>query len=96
MEACKESEADVWSLDAGDTQWYLYDLATKKILEDPSSMIHTIRCSPDTPRQCRMKQQALIDIRLQIDKHIKNTYLKSVQAPINAPKPKLLAWMELN
>jgi hypothetical protein len=27
--------------------------------------------------------------------HIKNTYLKQVQAPVNCPKPELACWMEL-
>ena len=35
------------------------------------------------------------EIRQRIEKHIKNTYLKQVQAPVGV-KPVLKAWMELN
>ena len=37
----------------------------------------------------------LRDVRLKIGKHIKNTYLKQVQAPVGV-KPVLKCWMELN
>jgi hypothetical protein len=29
-------------------------------------------------------------------KHIKNSYLKRIDAPLDAPKPSLKCWMELN
>jgi hypothetical protein len=35
------------------------------------------------------------ELRGKIEKHIKNTYLKSVQAPVGV-KPVLKAWMELS
>jgi hypothetical protein len=31
-----------------------------------------------------------------VRKHVKNTYLKQVDAPIDAPTPKLVCWMEVN
>jgi len=34
-------------------------------------------------------------VREKIEKHIKNTYLKKVQAPLGV-EPVLKAWMELN
>ena len=37
----------------------------------------------------------LSEIRGKIEKHIKNTFLKAMQAPIGV-KPVLKAWMELN
>ena len=36
-----------------------------------------------------------MDIRAKVLKHIKNTYLTRVDAPIGV-KPKLKCWMELN
>ena len=36
------------------------------------------------------------EARDKIRKHVKNTYLKRVDAPINAPKPLLTCWLELN
>jgi hypothetical protein len=38
---------------------------------------------------------SLRDARLKVEKHIKNTYLKPVQAPVGV-KPILKYWMELN
>ena len=40
-------------------------------------------------------QTTLSEIRATVEKHIKNTYLKSAQAPVGV-KPILKAWMELN
>ena len=42
----------------------------------------------------RLRQQ-LLDISKRIEKHIKNSYLKRVDAPIGV-KPRLCCWMELN
>lgn len=93
------SQADTtdlpWTLDAGRTAWYLYDLATEEIHEDADQIAALIRCQPNTPRRCLMQQTTLGEIRAKIEKHVKNTYLKSVQAPVTV-KPLLKAWMELN
>ena len=43
----------------------------------------------------QVEKPTLRDIRLKIEKHIKNTYLKQVQAPVGV-KPTLKCWMELN
>ena len=40
-------------------------------------------------------QPTLADIRAKIEKHLKNTRLKQLQAPVGV-KPMLKAWMELN
>ena len=37
----------------------------------------------------------LREVRLKVEKHIKNTYLKKVQAPLGV-EPVLRAWMEIN
>jgi hypothetical protein len=88
-------DAQKWTEQAGFTRWYLYDLSTEKILEEPSEIISLIRCNPDTPRHCVMEQKTLSEIRAKVEKHIKNTYLKKVQAPIGV-KAILKAWMELS
>ena len=88
-------EADQWTEEAGYTVWYLYELESDKILTEPSEIVDVIRSKPDTPRHCEIAQKTLSEIRQHIEKHIKNTYLKKVQAPIGL-KPKLKAWMEIN
>jgi len=81
--------------EAGETKWYLYDITLEKIIEEPTEMTSVIRCTPDTPRHCEIAQPTLAEIRSRIEKHIKNTRLKQLQAPITV-KPILKAWMELN
>lgn len=88
-------DEEAWSLAAGTTQWYLYDLATEKIIEEATEIIDYLRCPPAEPRCCELPQPTLADVRARFDKHVKNTYLKKVQAPIGV-KPVLKAWMELN
>jgi hypothetical protein len=90
-----ESDEEKWSLEAGTTQWYLYDLATEEVISEPTEIINLIRSKLDTPRRCSIEQQTLADIRSKLDKHVNNTYLKKVQAPMGV-HASLKAWMELN
>ena len=89
------TEAFVWSEEAGYTRWYLYDLATEQITEEPAEIITLIRSTPETPRHRAIADQTLSEIRAKIEKHIKNTYFKKVQAPMGV-KAKLKAWMEIS
>jgi hypothetical protein len=50
---------------------------------------------PETPRRVVLPEAGLRDVRLRVERHIKNTYLKQVQAPAGV-KPVLECWMELN
>lgn len=88
-------DAQTWTEEAGFTRWYLYDLTTEKIVEEPSEIIELIRSQPETPRYRSMEDKTLSEIRANIEKHVKNTYLKQVQAPIGV-KAMLKAWMELS
>ena len=93
-----QSEAtgeDIWSNEAGDVKWYLYDLASGQIVEDPSSILQFIRSGPKTPRIAAIPMAELSEINGKIEKHISRTYFRKVQAPIGV-KPTLRAWMELN
>ncbi|MBN1886480.1 MAG: DEAD/DEAH box helicase family protein [Thermoflexales bacterium] len=84
-----------WTLEAGYTQWYLYDLATEKIQDDAEWIETVIRSQPDTPRRCVVEAETLREVRKKVEKHIKNTYLKSAVAP-QGVKPALKAWIELS
>lgn len=42
-----------------------------------------------------IEQTTLSTVRAKVEKHIKNTFLKRMQAPVGV-KPILKAWMELN
>jgi hypothetical protein len=70
-------------------------LAAEQVEEDASAIIGMIRSEPDTPRQHILAEDTLSEIRKKIEKHIKNTYLRRVQAP-QGVKPALKAWMELS
>ena len=84
-----------WEGEAGRTGWYLLDLASNQIHEDPPQIAAVIRSEVATPRVVKTQPSLLRDIRLKVEKHIKNTYLKQVQAPLGV-KPVLKCWMELN
>ncbi len=84
-----------WEGEAGRTGWYLYDIASDQIAEDAPRIAEVIRSSVETPRRLAIEPASLRDIRLKVEKHIKNTYLKQVQAPVGV-KPVLKCWMELN
>jgi hypothetical protein len=90
-----DKEAGEFTEEAGTTRWYLYDLDRDTILDDPGEIVASIRSKPNTLRKCTSEEKALIDIRRKIEKHIKNTYLKRVDAPVGI-KPALKCWMELN
>lgn len=81
--------------ESGITRWYLYDLDRESILDKPEEIIERIRSKVNTPRKCIIEQKTLIEIRAKIENHIKNTYLKKVDAPIGV-EVELACWMELN
>jgi len=84
-----------WTEEAGYTQWYLYRLSDDKIVEGPEDVIKLVRSTPQTPRHRTLPDATLSDIRKKVEAHIKNTYLKSSNAPMGI-KPILKAWMELS
>ena len=90
-----DKEKNEFTEEVGTTRWYLYDLDRETILEEPGEIIASIRSKPETPRDCTTEEKKLLDIRKQIEKHIKNTYLKRVDAPVGV-KPRLNCCMELN
>lgn len=91
-----DTEGDTFTLDAGTTRWYLQPLPDGATLEDPDTIADHIRSEPTTPRVCSTDRALLTSVRDQVLKHVKNTYLKQVAAPLSAPKPQLVCWMELN
>lgn len=80
---------------AGITRWYLYDPSSRKLDQEPADIVPGIRCEPKTARKCVMSEQDLKDARAVVEKHITNTYLKQIQAPMGV-KPTLKCWMEIN
>lgn len=89
-----QNVAAEWSTELGTATWYLFDMVSEKILEEPCQIAEAIRSKPDTVRLTRIPQKTLSEIRAAVEKHIKNGYLKQVQAPVGV-KPILKCWMEL-
>ena len=90
-----DKETGEFTEEVGTTRWYLYDLDRDAILDEPGEIVASIRAKPDTPRKCTTDENTLIEIRAKVDKQIKNTYLKRIDAPVGV-KPSLKCWMELN
>ena len=90
-----DPEKNEFTEEAGRSGWYLLDLDRDEILEEPGEIASSIRSEPSTPRQCRHEDAMLIDLRARVEKHITNTYLKRVDAPVGI-RPTLKCWMELS
>jgi len=78
----------------GEVKWYFRDGDTGKISVLPENTWTAVRCSQGTERVAQQGVTKLADARKAIERHIKNTYLRDIQAPIGA-KPILLAWVEV-
>ncbi len=90
-----DKERGEFTEEAGSTRWYYYELADDTIVSDPGEIVAGIRSRPGTPRRCAMEERTLLDVRKQVERHVKNTYLKRVDAPLGVA-PRLVCWMELN
>ena len=91
-----DADEGAFTLEAGPTRWYLYDTGEDSIVESPGEIVESIRSKPNTPRRCEMSRTTLKDLRDKVRLHIRDSYLKKVNAPIDAPDPRLRCWMELN
>ncbi|MBX3751825.1 MAG: hypothetical protein KF897_17235, partial [Opitutaceae bacterium] len=91
----EDRDAKVWNETAGRSAWYLYIIDGRRIMDQPEEIHDYIRCVPETPRNCVLPAPSLREIRQKLEKHITQTYLKQVQAPVGV-KPILKCWMELN
>ncbi len=91
-----DAEEAMFTLAAGPTRWYLYDADEDSIVESPGEIVSSIRSNPKTPRRCTTSRKTLMEVRDQVRRHIRDTYLKRVNAPMDAPDPELRCWMELN
>lgn len=91
----KHEKVDPAKEQTNEVRWYFWDAESEKITELLEDTWSAVRCSKDTKRVVEKGVTALSTARKAIEKHIKNTYLKDVQAPIGA-KPVLLAWMEIS
>jgi superfamily II DNA or RNA helicase len=90
-----DTQLDEFTLEAGMTRWYFYMIDTGEILEDTGPIARFIRSEPTTPRVTAMSRSDLVTARDDVGKYIRNSYLKNISAPIDAPRPRLVCWLEL-
>jgi superfamily II DNA or RNA helicase len=89
----KNAEGE-WDEGVSITRWYVYDVGSKEIVESTPQIFTWIHCYPETPRTNAISRKELKEMRLEMDKHVLNSYMKKVQAP-QGQAASLLAWMEL-
>jgi hypothetical protein len=89
----KNAEGE-WDEQVSITRWYVYDVESQEITDSAPQIFTWIQCHPETPRTNAIPRTDLKEIRLEMDKHVLNTYMKKVQAPVGLTAT-LLAWMEL-
>jgi superfamily II DNA or RNA helicase len=77
-----------------EVRWYFRESATEKIIEGIENIYEKIECAPDTPRATISTPEDLAEQRKDIEKYIKNTYLRALQAPQDY-KPILICWIEV-
>jgi superfamily II DNA or RNA helicase len=90
-----DKELNEFTEEAGTTRWYLYDAERDTILEEAAEIVGSIRSPPQTPRATVTPQSEILAMREKVLKHIKNTYLKRLDAPVGV-NPRLRCWMELS
>lgn len=89
-----DTELGAFTLEAGSSRWYLRR-DDGAIEESVASIAEFVRSQPDTERRVVAERADLVAAKREVEKHITNTYLKALDAPLDSPPPRLVAWMEL-
>ncbi len=91
----KTAEPPSFTESAGTTHWFFFDMSKERILEEPAEIVASIRSGPATKRRLALGHDVLEAARARVEKHIKNTHLKRIDAPVGV-KAKLHCWMEVH
>ena len=83
-----------WSVGDGLYKWFFVNSQTGDVSEQTYEIWKAIQCDREEPRRMNTSETPFIEVRGIIEKHIKRTYLKAIQAPIGI-KPRLVTWMQL-
>jgi len=89
-------ETGEFSLEAGVSRWYLCPFDDGEPVEEASAIATAIRSKPETERCVAVDRPLLVGVRDRLLAHIRNTYLKQLDAPVGGPRPSLVCWMELS
>lgn len=83
-----------WTDGDGLYRWFAIDPATQKVTEQAYEIWKAIRCEQEEWRRLETTEAEFSVIRKAVEKHIKKSYMRAVQAPIGV-KPRLVTWMQL-
>lgn len=75
-------------------KWFVLDPAAKTVSENVGAIWRAIRCEKNEPRIVTIAHDDFSTIRKLMEKHIRNTYLKKIQAPLGTA-PRLVTWLQL-
>lgn len=90
-----DRETGEFSEAAGTSRWYFVDDELAGVIEETGQIVGSVRSTPATPRTTTKPEKELLEARRVVEKHIKDTYMKRVNAPMGV-KPVLKCWMEVN
>ena len=82
----------------GDSRWYFFDLETEEILDNTGAMAemhNIIECEVTTAREIGIEKSVLKGCKKKVQKHIKNTVLKALDAPMRT-RPRLVCWVSIS
>ena len=88
-------ELGEFTLEAGITRWYLYDVSSGSIIESAPPIADVVRSNDSVPRELSLDRPVLLAARDEVRARIRDSHLKQLDAPLDAPDPKLICWMEL-
>ena len=77
------------------SSWHVLQDGQSHVLDQPGAIVKSVRSVPEDDRIVSKDGTTLASARSAIERHIRNTYTKRVDAPITAPKPKLQCWLEV-
>ena len=83
-----------WTDGDGLYRWYIVDPESKKVTEQAYEIWKAIQCSKNEPRRLETSEETFVGIRKMVEKHIKKSYMRAVQAPMGV-KPRLVTWMQM-
>ena len=89
-----------WSTEdgMGESLWFFYDTEAEEILDQigqMSEMHKIIECSTETERVISLDDETLRNIKKKVEKRIKNTIMRTLQAPAKGAKPRLVCWINI-
>jgi len=90
-----EREADLWSEEAGTTGWFLYDLASERVVDAPEEIIDLIRSTPEMARKHDIADATLSEIRGRVENRSRMGISRRSRRQWGYD-PALRAWLELS